>query len=143
MMKKNNWIYYTVGVASLPILTRALVFLLLNDKGGSSFYNVVDIIFFSLTLNLSNVYELNTLKTRQSRNKKDIPIDDKNRERFFAWSLFIIIILGVLLGFSYLPSTSAPIFNPLTLLIVAIIFAFVSLFLNGYVINKISKINKI
>lgn len=142
-MKKSNWIYYTVGVASLPILTRSLVFLLLNDKGGSSFYNIVDIIFFSLTLNLSNVYELNTLKTRQSRNKKDILFDDKNRERFFAWSLFIIIILGVLLGFSYLPSSSASTFNPLTLLIVAITLALVSLFLNGYVINKISKINSI
>lgn len=142
-MKKNNWIYYTVGVASLPILTRALVFFLLNDKGGSSFYNVIDIIFFSLTLNLSNVYELNTLKTKQSRNKKDAPLDDKNREHFFAWSLFIIIILGILLGFSYLPSTITPIFNTTALLIVAIIFALVSLFLNGYVINQISKINNI
>lgn len=142
-MKKNNWIYYTVGVASLPILTRALVFFLLNDKGGSSFYNVIDIIFFSLTLNLSNVYELNTLKTKQSRNKKDASLDDKNREHFFAWSLFIIIILGILLGFSYLPSTITPIFNTTALLIVAIIFALVSLFLNGYVINKISKINNI
>ena len=142
-MKKNNWIYYTVGVASLPILTRALVFFLLNDKGDSSFYNVIDIIFFSLTLNLSNVYELNTLKTKQSRNKKGAPLDDKNREHFFAWSLFIIIILGILLGFSYLPSTITPIFNTTALLIVAIIFALVSLFLNGYVINKISKINNI
>ena len=142
-MKKNNWIYYTVGVASLPILIIARIYLLLNDKGGYSFYNVVDIIFFSLTLNLSNVYELNTLKTRKSRNKKDIPFDDKNRERFFAWSLFIIIILGVLLGFSYMPPIGTPIFNTLTLLIVTIIIASVSLFLNGYVVNKISKINNI
>lgn len=142
-MKKSNWIYYTVSVASLPILIRLLIFLLLNDKGGASYYNVIDIIFFSLTLNLSNAHELNTLKTKPSKNKKSIPFDDKNRERFYTWTLFIIIILGVLLGFSYLPTTNTPLFNNQALLIVALIFAAVSLFLNGYVINKISKINNI
>ena len=57
-MKKSRWLYYTVGVAALPIIVRIIVFILMTHKDWAVLVNAVDFVFFGLTLNLSNMNEL-------------------------------------------------------------------------------------
>ena len=63
-MKKNRWLYYTVCVAALPIAIRIIVFLLMAKQDLSVLVNAVDFVYFGLTLNLSNMNELNSLRIK-------------------------------------------------------------------------------
>lgn len=60
-IKLERWIIYTVVVAALPLLIRLFCFLILENPAGR-IVSPIDIVFFGLTLNISNINELNLLK---------------------------------------------------------------------------------
>lgn len=135
-MKKNRWLYYTVGVAALPIAIRIIVFLLMVNHDLSILVNAVDFVYFGLTLNLSNINELNSLRIK----KGNKVISENDREKLSSWSIYAIIVLCLILGFLYVPDEGQDVFNSITMSIASISLAVVSFFLSLYVINKINKI---
>lgn len=135
-MKKNRWLYYTVGVAALPIAIRIIVFLLMTNHDLSVLVNAVDFVYFGLTLNLSNMNELNSLRIKKG-NKM---ISENDREKLSSWSIYAIIILCIILGFLYVPKSGQDVFNPATMLVASIVLAIASFILSLHVINKINRI---
>lgn len=135
-MKKNRWLYYTVGVAALPIAIRIVVFLLMTNHDLSVLVNAVDFVYFGLTLNLSNMNELNSLRIKKG-NKM---ISENDREKLSSWSIYAIIILCIILGFLYVPKSGQDVFNPATMLVASIVLAIASFILSLHVINKINRI---
>ena len=135
-MKKNRWLYYTVGVAALPIAIRIIVFLLMAKQDLSVLVNAVDFVYFGLTLNLSNMNELNSLRIKEG-NKV---ISENDREKLSSWSIYAIIVLCLILGFLYVPKGGQEVFNQVTMLIASMLLAVASFFLSLYVINKINRI---
>lgn len=135
-MKKNRWLYYTVGVAALPIAIRIIVFLLMTNHDLSVLVNAVDFVYFGLTLNLSNMNELNSLRIKKG-NKM---ISENDREKLSSWSIYSIIILCIILGFLYVPKSGQDVFNPATMLVASIVLAIASFILSLHVINKINRI---
>lgn len=135
-MKKNRWLYYTVGVAALPIAIRIIVFLLMTNHDLSVLVNAVDFVYFGLTLNLSNMNELNSLRIKKG-NKM---ISENDREKLSSWSIYAIIILCIILGFLYVPKSGQDVFNPATMLVASIVLAIASFILSLHVINKINRL---
>ena len=135
-MKKNRWLYYTVGVAALPIAIRVIVFILMENQDLSVLFNAVDFVYFGLTLNLSNMNELNSLRIKDGRNM----ISENDREKLSSWSIYAIVVLCLILGFLYVPKGGQDVFNHRTMLIASILLAVVSFFLSLYVINSINRI---
>ena len=128
--------YYTVGVAALPIAIRIIVFLLMANHDLSVLVNAVDFVYFGLTLNLSNMNELNSLRIK----KGNKVISENDREKLSSWSIYAIIVLCLILGFLYVPEGGQDVFNPITMLIASISLAVASFFLSLHVINKINRI---
>lgn len=93
-MKIEQWFMYTVLVAALPVIIRLICFFFLNNPTGAVISSV-DIVFFGLTLNISNINELNALKKRN----KNIHIDETI---ILGGSIFLIVFLSVTLGFTYI-----------------------------------------
>ena len=87
-MKKNRWLYYIVGVAALPIAIRIIVFLLMAKQDLSVLVNAVDFVYFGLTLNLSNMNELNSLRIKKGHKA----ISENDREKLSSWSIYAIIV---------------------------------------------------
>lgn len=135
-MKKSRWLYYTVGVAALPIAVRIIVFILMDHKDLSVLVNAVDFVFFGLTLNLSNMNELNSLRLKGRKTT----ISEDEREKLSAWSIGAIVVLCIILGFLYVPHGGQTEFNPTAMLIASISLAIASFFLSFRVINKINTI---
>lgn len=100
-MKKKRWIYYTVIVGALPFIIRLIVFAFLTSRTWDFLFNAVDFVFLGLTLNLTNVNELNSLRLKTKRNQETIFSDD-NKETLTWWSTFFIILLSLTLGMLYL-----------------------------------------
>ena len=136
-MKKSRWLYYTVGVAALPIVVRIIVFILMAHKDWPVLVNAVDFVFFGLTLNLSNMNELNSLRLK---GRKRV-ISDNEREKLSGWSIYAIVVLCIILGFLYVPYGGQTVFNPIAILIASISLAIASFFLSFKVINKINTID--
>lgn len=135
-MKKNRWLYYTVGVAALPIAIRIIVFLLMAKQDISVLFNAVDFVYFGLTLNLSNMNELNSLRIKDG-NKV---INENDREKLSSWSIYAIIVLWLILGLLYVPKGGQDVFNQMTMLIASMLLAVASFFISLNVINKINRI---
>lgn len=135
-MKKSRWLYYTVGVAALPIVVRIIVFILMTHKDLSVLVNAVDFVFFGLTLNLSNMNELNSLRLKGRKNA----ISEDEREKLSAWSIGAIVVLCVILGFLYVPNSGQTVFNPIAMLIASILLAAASFFISFRVINRVNTI---
>lgn len=139
-MKKSRWIYFTVLVAALPIIIRIFVSLLTLNLCLSSLVNSIDFVYFGLTLNLTNINELNSLKiTRKSI------ISQKEKEQLSIWSVLVIIVLSIILGLQmfglqYATNGGQEIINPWTMLVGSILLAIVSFFLSLKVINKINSL---
>ena len=101
-MKFERWLIYTVTVAALPFLIRLICFWLLNNPIGFA-VSPIDIVFFGLTLNISNINELNGLKNRKTVNQVTPP----NKDRILGLSLLLIIFLTITLGIIYCSELSA------------------------------------
>lgn len=97
-MKFERWLIYTVLVAALPLFIRLICFWVLKNPVGSA-VSPIDIIFFGLTLNISNINELNGLKNKSKKAESYIAQPDK--DRILGLSLLLIILLTITLGMVY------------------------------------------
>ena len=89
-MRKTKWIIYTVLIGLMPFFIRVFVFMLSVNREWSLLFNPVDFIFLGLTLNLTNLNELN--------NEKFDPI---LKLKFEGYSVIQIVILSGVLGILY------------------------------------------
>lgn len=96
-IKRQRWLYYTVIVGLLPFLIRFLVLFFSEKSSWSLLYNPIDAIFLGLTLNLTNINEVNQIRIRQNMNYSF----EYNTERLTWWATFLIIFLSVTLGLLY------------------------------------------
>lgn len=97
-MKIERWLIYTVFVAALPFFIRLMCYLILNNPVGSA-VSPIDIVFFGLTLNISNINELIVLKNKHKRTNNTIA--PPNKDRILGLSLLLIIFLTITLGMIY------------------------------------------
>lgn len=96
--------------------------------------NAVDFVFFGLTLNLSNMNELNSLRLKGRKSK----INENEIENLSGWSVYAIVVLCIIMGFLYVPKGGETVFNPIAMLVASILLAIASFFLSLNVINKIN-----
>lgn len=97
-MKFERWLIYTVSVAALPLLIRLVCFCILKNPVGSA-VSPIDIVFFGLTLNISNINELNGLRNKPKKHESRATQPDK--DRILGLSLLLIILLTITLGMIY------------------------------------------
>ena len=88
----RRWFYSTVVVGALPLIVRVITRLLLTVDG--AWFKPVDFVFLGLTLSLTNINELNSLKNN-AQTKLDYQEDS------VWWSVFIILLLTFVLGIEY------------------------------------------
>lgn len=100
-MKFERWLIYTVLVAALPLFIRLICFWVLKNPVGSA-VSPIDIVFFGLTLNISNINELNGLKNKSKKAESHSHIAQPNKDRVLGLSLLLIILLAITLGIIYI-----------------------------------------
>ena len=97
------------------------------------FFNPIDFVFLGLTLNLTNINELNSLK--KNNKTKDTFKEDKA-----WWSVITIIFLAVNLGVLYLNEfLQLPVLRGITLKITSVLLCAFSLGYSFYIIKQIDK----
>ncbi|WP_099465183.1 hypothetical protein [Parabacteroides provencensis] len=139
-MKKRRWLYYTVIVGALPFIIRFLVFIFLSSRKWEFLFNAVDFVFLGLTLNLTNMNELNSLRLKMRRNPA-CEINDDNKETLVWWSTFFIILLSITLGLLYVSEQiSYELLDKNVALYGSIGLCVVSLIFSNSVINKLDSI---
>ena len=132
-MNTQRWFYYTVMVGALPLVIRCFILLFLKNISFGMFINPIDFVFLGLTLNLTNINELNSLK-RNDRTKGDFKEDKA------WWSIFTIVFLAVNLGVLYLNEfLQLPVLRGITLKITSILLCLFSFCYSFYIIKHINK----
>lgn len=127
----KRWFRYTLIVGSLPLIIRCFILLFLQDVTWSMFINPIDFVFLGLTLNLTNINELNSLK-RNDETKSDF------KEDSVWWSVFCIIFLAVNLGVLYLDEfIQITLLKALTLKLASVMLCVFSLIYSFFIIKKL------
>lgn len=120
-------------VGALPLVIRCFILLFLKDTSFSMFINPIDFVFLGLTLNLTNINELNSLK-RNDKTKGDFKEDKA------WWSIFTIVFLAVNLGVLYLNEfLQLSVLKGVTLKITSVLLCAFSLGYSFYIIKQIDK----
>lgn len=127
----KRWLYYTLIVGTLPLLIRCFILLFLNEATWNMAINPIDFVFLGLTLNLTNIIELNGFK--KSKTIKDGFFEDG------VWiSIIAIIFLAVNLGVLYLDGfIQILVLNKQTLKITSITLCMISLLYSLYIVRKL------
>lgn len=94
-MNTKHWLFYTLIIGALPLIVRWFILLFLEDATWGMAVNPIDFVFLGLTLNLTNIIELNNVK---KSNKYAAEFWERN----ILWSIITIIIQAVILGVLYL-----------------------------------------
>ena len=130
-MRKTKWIIYTVLIGLMPFLIRLFVFMLSADREWGLLFNPVDFIFLGLTLNLTNLNELN--------NEKLEPI---LKLKFEGYSVIQIILLSGILGILYFAEQSQKdILDKTIALVCAIAFCLLSFIFSNAIMNKLNSLD--
>ena len=132
-MKLDRWIIYTVGVAALPFCIRLLSFSILKNPVGYA-VSPIDIIFFGLTLNISNINELNNL------NKLIKNSISFTKDRIIGLSILLTVFLSITLGLVYSSELiDKEIISVATTYVCSILLSVSSLIFSWFVVLKIQK----
>lgn len=131
----KRWLYYTLIVGALPLLIRCFILLFLKEATWDMAINPIDFVFLGLTLNLTNIIELNGFK--KSKNIKAGFLEDG------VWiSIIAIIFLAVNLGVLYLDGfIQILVLNKQTLKITSIALCVISLLYSLFIVRKLD-VNK-
>ena len=141
-MRIIRWLIYTVIVGALPILVRLVVYLISNHVPNAVCINPIDIVFFGLTLNISNINEVNSLKTQRIK-KGEIDVISNYKDTFAGLSTLFIILLAIPLGALYMSElTDQTIINQSTAFIGAIALGVLSFVFSSIVIYNVLKLQK-
>lgn len=127
----KRWFHYTLIVGSLPLIIRCFILLFLQGVTWSMFINPIDFVFLGLTLNLTNINELNSME-RKGETKSDF------KEDSVWWSVFCIIFLAVNLGVLYLNEfVQLTLLKALTLKLTSVMLCVFSLIYSISIIKKL------
>lgn len=130
-MRKTKWIIYTVLIGLMPFLIRLFVFMLSANREWGLLFNPVDFIFLGLTLNLTNLNELN--------NEKLEPI---LKLKFEGYSVIQIILLSGILGILYFAEQSQKdILDKTIALVCAIACCLLSFIFSNAIMNKLNSLD--
>lgn len=130
-MTFKHWFRYTLIVGSLPLIVRCFILLFLQNVTMGMFINPIDFVFLGLTLNLTNINELNNLK-RNNETK------DGFKEDSVWWSIIGIIFLAVNLGVLYLNEfIQIPVLKTVTLKYTSVLLCLFSLSYSIYIIKQL------
>lgn len=130
-MTTKNWLHYTLIIGALPLIVRCFILLFLKDVTWSMVINPIDFVFLGLTVNLTNIIELNRLK-------KSRGIGTEFKEVHVLWSIITIIFLAINLGVLYLNEfTHIPVLKDFTLKITSIVLCLFSLFFSYNLVRKL------
>lgn len=141
-MRIIRWLIYTVIVGALPILVRLLVYLISNHIPNALCFSPIDIVFFGLTLNISNINEVNGLKPKRTK-KVEVDVISNYKDAFSALSTLLIIFLAIPLGALYMGElTDQTIINQTTAFIGAIVLSVLSLVFSSIVMYNVLKLQK-
>lgn len=141
-MRVIRWLIYTVIVGALPILVRLLIFLISNHLPNTMCFSPVDIVFFGLTLNISNINEVNNLRLK-GKKKEETELILHYKDAYSGLSTLFIILLAIPLGALYLGEmTDQTIINETTAFIGAITLGLLSLVFSGIVIYNVLKFQR-
>lgn len=125
----RRWIYSTVIVGALPLIVRLLINCLLTVK--TDWFNPIDFVFLGLTLSLTNINELNSLK-------KDENTQLSYKEDSVWVSIFTILFLTFILGVQYVgESMEKSIVSSTAVISLSVIFAVISLIHSGTIMYKL------
>ena len=125
----RRWIYSTVIVGALPLIVRLLINCLLTVK--TDRFNPIDFVFLGLTLSLTNINELNSLK-------KDENTQLSYKEDSVWVSIFTILFLTFILGVQYVgESMEKSIVSSTAVISLSVIFAVISLIHSGTIMYKL------
>lgn len=141
-MRIIRWLIYTVVVGALPILVRLLVYLISNHIPNAVCFSPVDIVFFGLTLNISNINEVSGLKAQKVK-KGEVDVVSNYKDTFSGLSTLLIILLAIPLGALYMGEmTDQTIINQTTAFIGAIALGVLSLVFSSIVMYNVLKLQK-
>ena len=130
-MRKTKWIIYTALIGLMPFLIRLFVFMLSANREWGLLFNPVDFIFLGLTLNLTNLNELN--------NEKLEPI---LKLKFEGYSVIQIILLSGILGILYFAEQSQKdVLDKTIALVCAIAFCLLSFIFSNAIMNKLNSLD--
>lgn len=125
----RRWIYSTVIVGALPLIVRLLINCLLTIK--TDWINPIDLVFLGLTLSLTNINELNSLK-------KDDNTKISYKEDSVWVSIFTILFLTFLLGVQYVGECMEnSIVSSTKVILFSVVFAVISLIHSGTIMYKL------
>lgn len=139
-MRIIRWLIFTVLVGALPILVRLLVYLISNHLPDAVCLSPVDIVFFGLTLNISNINEVSSLKAQKVK-KGEVDVISNYKDTFSGLSTFLIILLAIPLGALYMGElTDQTLINQTTAFIGAITLGVLSLVFSSIVMYNVLKL---
>ena len=127
----RRWIYSTVIVGALPLIVRVITNISVTVD--VEWINPIDFVFMGLTLSLTNINELNSLK-------KDAATQLAYKEDSVWWSVFIILFLTFILGVQYVGEyMENTIVNSTAVTAFSILLAAISLLHSGTIMYKLKK----
>lgn len=142
-MRIIHWIIYTVIVAALPMMTRGLAYLFIKSNISSSWLSPIDIVFFGLTLNLSNINEISIISSSISK-KSVYKIISRKSGIFIGLSVVFVIFLTISLTIFYIEDLTGIYFiNKTTALIGISVMSLVSLCYSCIILYSILNLEKI
>lgn len=141
-MRITRWLIYTVIVGALPILVRLLVYFISNHMPNAICFSPIDLVFFGLTLNISNINEVNSLRVGKGE-KGGADVISNYKDVFSAISAILIILLAIPMGALYMGDmTDITIINQTTAFIGAIALGILSLVFSCIVMYNVLKLHK-
>lgn len=128
---KIKWLIYTVLVGLIPILSRALIWFISQNRT-MNFFNSSDFVAFGLILHISNINEIEHFNDRE-RSWKTI----QN-----GISIAFISFYSVLFACSLLGQSNPGLINENAITHLSIVLSFASFFISFSVYHTISKLKE-
>lgn len=102
----------------------------IKDVSWQLFINPIDFVFLGLTLNLTNINEVNSSFKKEK-------VDGSRRENITWWSVIFIIFLALILAALYLDSfMENDVLNDKTLKFTSILFCIISLVYSLHIVKS-------
>lgn len=127
--RKTKWFVYTVAVGLIPLFTRGIVYLFLEEKNIGFLLNEMDFVIFGLVVHITNINELEHFESPEK-----------------AWktlhnglSILFIVMYGVIFGTSCVSIVKPDMFDKDAMVFASFVLS-VSSFVIGYsLFDRMSK----
>lgn len=128
--RKTKWLIYTVVIGLLPVIIRALLWLVTEDSSLESL-NISDIIIFGLIIHISIINEL------EHSNEK---AEWKTKQN--GMSILFITVYSALFALILLSNEVSPMIDKNNITVLVIVMSIVSFFI-GYSVHYNNKLQKV